>query len=82
MLAKMFGDDKVRVNTFYPSFIDTDMTHAACEYKPFVDAQMAMTPLKRFGAVDDCANAVLLLASDASSFMTGQHLVVDGGVLC
>lgn len=80
--GKFLAPYHVRVNTLYPGFIDTDMTHMATQYQPFADAQMEATPLKRFGTVEDCANAVLFLASDASAYMTGQHLIVDGGELC
>jgi len=80
-LAKMLAPHGVRFNTFYPGFIDTDMTHAATEYEPFVKSKLPAIPLGRFGTPEDCANGVLYLASDASSFMTGQHLVVDGGEL-
>ena len=80
-LAKMLAPHGVRFNTFYPGFIDTDMTHAATEYEPFATQKLTTIPLGRFGTVDDCAYGVLYLASDASSFMTGQHLVVDGGEL-
>jgi NAD(P)-dependent dehydrogenase (short-subunit alcohol dehydrogenase family) len=71
----------VRVNTLYPGFIDTDMTHAATEFEPFVKSKLQAIPMGRFGTVDDCAYGVLYLASDASSFMCGQHLVIDGGEL-
>ena len=81
-LGKMLAPHGVRFNAFYPGFIDTDMTHAATEYEPFAKAKLAALPIGRFGNVDDCAYGVLYLASDASSFMTGQHLVVDGGELC
>ena len=81
-LGKMLAPHGVRFNTFYPGFIDTDMTHAATEYEPFAKAKLASLPIGRFGKVDDCAYGILYLASDASSFMTGQHLVVDGGELC
>ena len=81
-LAKMLAPHGVRFNAFYPGFIDTDMTHRATEYEPFVKSKLPTIPLGRFGNVDDCAYGVLYLASDASGFMTGQHLVVDGGELC
>lgn len=72
----------VRVNTFYPGIIDTDMTHRAVVNETYGPMMLKDVPMKRFGTVDDCAYAVLYLASDASSFMTGQHLIVDGGTLC
>ncbi len=81
-LGALLAPHGVRVNTFYPGLIDTDMTHEATLYEPFVKSKMPKIPLGRFGTVDDCANAVLFLASDASSFMVGQHLLVDGGEAC
>lgn len=81
-LAKLLAPKGVRVNTFYPGFIDTDMTHGATVSDGFAKMKLPAIPLGRFGNVDDCAYGVLYLASDASSFMTGQHLVVDGGELC
>lgn len=80
-LAKLLAPHGVRVNTLYPGFIDTDMTHAATEFEPFVKSKLQAIPMGRFGTVDDCAYGVLYLASDASSFMCGQHLVIDGGEL-
>lgn len=79
--GKLLGPKGVRVNTLYPGFIDTDMTHGATKMESYINATIAKIPVGRYGNVDDCANAVLYLASDASSFMNGQHLVVDGGEL-
>ena len=67
--------------TLYPGFIDTDMTHGATKMESYINSVIGKIPLGRYGNVDDCANAVLYLASDASSFMNGQHLVIDGGEL-
>ena len=79
--GKNLGEKGVRVNGMYPGFIDTDMTHRATQYEPFAEAQMKKVAIKRFGLPEDCANAILFLVSDASSWMTGQHIVVDGGEL-
>lgn len=69
----------VRVNAIYPGFIDTDLTHAAFgnEYGkvPFLER----VPMGRFGTPEDIGYAALFLASDASGFMTGQGLTIDGG---
>lgn len=81
-LAKVLGKEGVRVNSFYPGLIDTDMTSAACHYEPFIGPELEKTPLGRVGEIDDCSYGILYLASDASEWMTGQHLVVDGGRLC
>lgn len=79
--AKSFGSLGIRVNTVYPGLIDTDMTHRAVQSEEYMKGQLATTPLGRVGHIDDCSYGVLYLASDASSFMTGQSIVVDGGVL-
>ena len=79
--GKLLAPQGIRVNALYPGFIDTDMTHGAVTNEAFANMTLPRIPLGRFGTVDDCANAVLFLASDASSWMTGQHLVVDGGEL-
>ena len=80
--GKMLAPMGVRVNSFYPGLIDTDMTHVAVTHEQYGPMMLKGIPLGRFGTVQDCAYAVLYLASDASSFMTGQHLIVDGGALC
>ncbi len=69
----------VRVNAIAPGAIKTDMVRALLEGNE--DKIMARLPLKRFGDPVDVANAALFLASDASSFITGETLAVDGGML-
>ena len=80
--GKAFASEGVRINGLYPGLVDTDMTHGAVQHEQYGPMMLANIPLGRFGTVDDMANAVLYLASDASSWMTGQHLIVDGGQLC
>jgi len=69
----------VRVNCLTPGYVDTDLTAGLLHHetlgKPFLDH----TPLGRFGQTRDMMGAAVFLASDASSYMTGQSLVVDGG---
>lgn len=79
--GKMLAPMNVRVNTIYPGMIDTDMTHMACSHEQYGPLMRKAIPLDRFGDVEDMAYGILFLASDASSFMTGQHLVMDGGAL-
>lgn len=69
----------VRVNAIAPGLVKTDMARALWE--PHEDAVARMVPLGRLGEPDDIANAALFLASDASSWMTGTTMVVDGGML-
>ena len=79
--ALEYASRGITANAIAPGFIDTDMTHRATEVESYINSVIARIPLGRYGTVDDCANAVLYLASDASSFMNGQHLVIDGGEL-
>lgn len=67
----------VRVNAIAPGLIKTELARAVWEARePILTAKL---PLRRLGTVEDVANAALFLASDASSWMTGQTLVLDGG---
>ena len=77
--AKEFGSRSVRSNCIAPGFIQTPMTDILPEdvIKEMLDA----TPLGRLGQVEDIANAVLFLASDESSFITGEVLSVAGGLM-
>jgi NAD(P)-dependent dehydrogenase (short-subunit alcohol dehydrogenase family) len=69
---------KVRVNAIAPGLVKTDMARALWE--PNEDAIAAHTPLRRLGEPEDIAAAALFLASDAASWITGQTLVIDGGL--
>ncbi len=78
-VAKELGSRNVLVNVVAPGLIDTDMTSAMPE-----EARAAMSqqiPLDRIGNPGDVAGAVLFLASDLASYITGQVLVVDGGMV-
>lgn len=78
-LAKEMGSFGVRINVVAPGFIETDMTGV------FNDAMrkkvLATIPLKRFGTTDDVAELVSFLASDRSSYLTGQVIQIDGGIV-
>jgi len=77
--AKELASRNVRVNAVAPGFIQTKMTDALSED---VRAKMLEAiPLKRLGTCDDVADAVVFLAGDASSYMTGQVLTVSGGMV-
>lgn len=78
-LGAELGPD-VRVNAICPGLIKTDMARFLWEGEAG-DRVANSYPLKRLGEVQDIANAALYLATDASSWMTGQHLVLDGGGL-
>src|SRR5690625_3351507 len=77
--ATQFGKSGVRVNTLFPGIIETPMTEALTEYKDLLDQLIQATPLKRLGKPEDIAEAALFFASDASSYITGAELVIDGG---
>jgi NAD(P)-dependent dehydrogenase (short-subunit alcohol dehydrogenase family) len=69
----------VRVNAIAPGLVKTDFARAL--YESGEEAVAAMVPLKRLGMPDDIAPAAVYLASDAASWVTGEVLVVDGGML-
>ena len=68
---------KIRVNSIHPGVIDTPMLGRASK----ADQVVKGTPMRRMGTPDEIANVALFLASDESSFMTGAHVPVDGGVV-
>ena len=77
--AKEFGSRSVRSNCIAPGFIQTPMTDILPE--DVIKGMLDATPLGRLGKVEDIANAVLFLASDESSFITGEVLSVAGGLM-
>ncbi len=78
-LAKELGRKNIRVNAVAPGFIETEMTAKVPE--KILTMMKDKTPMQRFGSVQDVARAYLFLASDDSSFVTGQVLGVDGGLI-
>jgi 3-oxoacyl-[acyl-carrier protein] reductase len=77
-LAQEVASRGVRVNAIAPGYISTDMTDAIPESAK--EKLMDHIPLKRLGKPEDVAEAALFLASDASTYITGQVLPVDGGM--
>jgi len=69
----------IRVNCIAPGAIDTPGTRAMDMDEKAKEAMVAPVPMKRWGKSEEIANAVLFLASDESSYMTGSTMVVDGG---
>ena len=78
-VALELGSRNIRCNVIAPGFIETEMTSQLDERK--VAEWRSTIPLKRGGIPDDIANACVFLASDLSSYVTGQTLNVDGGML-
>ena len=76
--ASELGAKSIRVNTICPGFIETDMT--AKIPRQIARAQVEKITLKRFGKPDEIANIAVFLASDDSSYITGQTIVADGGL--
>ena len=77
-LAQEMGSRNITVNAVAPGFIETDMTHGLSpELK---EKMLANIPLRRMGQPEDIAAAVVFLASDAASYITGHVLDVNGGI--
>jgi glucose 1-dehydrogenase len=75
-----FAADKIRVNAIAPGGISTPIVYGLANNKAAVEEMLAKgQPYPRAGQPEDIANAALFLASDASQFITGHTLVVDGG---
>jgi NAD(P)-dependent dehydrogenase (short-subunit alcohol dehydrogenase family) len=79
-LAHEYGPDNIRVNCIAPGLIKTDFAKALWEDEALLKKRMVGTPLRRIGEPDEIAGAAVFLASQAGSYVTGQAIVVDGGV--
>lgn len=77
-MAKELASRNIRVNAIAPGFIDTDMTESLTPEQK--EAILKGIPLGRTGTAEEIAQAVVYLASSASSYVTGQVIVVDGGM--
>lgn len=78
-VAKELGSRNVRCNAIAPGFVETDMTSYLKEGEQ-ADKYKAGIPLGKFGTTEDIANVTLFLASELSSYVTGQVISVDGGL--
>ena len=78
-LAAEFGSKGVRINCIAPGLIRTDFAKALWENPDTLKAVTRHTPMRRIGEPHEIAGAAVFLASPASTFMTGQAIVVDGG---
>jgi len=79
-LAVEYGPHNVRVNCIAPGLIKTDFARALWEDPERLKMRENSTPLRRIGQPDEIAGAAVFLASAAGSFITGQNIVIDGGV--
>ncbi len=80
--ALQYADKGIRINTVCPGFILTPMLAKGIEKRPEVEEHMkAGVPMGRMGATREIAETVLWLCSDSGSYVTGQNIVVDGGML-
>ena len=77
-LARELGNRGVRANVVAPGYIDTRLTQVIAD--EMKELMLANTPLGRFGRPEDVAGAVRFLCSDAAAFITGEVLLVDGGL--
>lgn len=80
-LAVELGGSGIRINSIAPGLVNTYFAGALMANEPLVNKMKQSAPVRRVGVPDDIAGLALYLASDASQYMTGQTLVVDGGML-
>jgi NAD(P)-dependent dehydrogenase (short-subunit alcohol dehydrogenase family) len=78
-MAVELAPHNIRVNSIGPTFLETPMTKPFFENKAFREEVLAKIKLGRLGQLDEVTGAIVFLASDASSLMTGSALLLDGG---
>jgi NAD(P)-dependent dehydrogenase (short-subunit alcohol dehydrogenase family) len=78
-MAIELASHNIRVNSLGPTFLETPMTRPFFENKAFRDEVLSKIKLGRLGQLDEITGAIVFLASDASSLMTGSALLLDGG---
>ncbi|MBS0561732.1 MAG: SDR family oxidoreductase [Proteobacteria bacterium] len=81
-VAVEWGPKNIRANCLAPGIIRTDFARALWENPAIASKRCRETPLQRLGEPDDVAGAAVFLASRAGAFISGQTLVIDGGVTC
>ncbi|HUR90218.1 MAG TPA: SDR family NAD(P)-dependent oxidoreductase [Ramlibacter sp.] len=78
-LAVELARHKIRVNSILPGWIETDMTERSIGNSKFADAVLPRIPTRRWGKIEDFGGIAVYLASDASSYATGEQFLIDGG---
>lgn len=78
-LAVRLARHRIRVNVLAPGWVETEMTDDMRQNPRFEEALRYRVPLRRWGTASDFEGAAVFLASDASAFMTGAELILDGG---
>ena len=81
-MAMEWGDHGIRVNAIAPGFVLTDLTKKLWSDPTMQAWGKANTPLRRLGQPEDMVGAAIFMATDASRYMTGQIVYVDGGITC
>lgn len=81
VLAQEYGPEGIRVNALCPGLTETKLASALTENPGLDEVMNRNFSVRRVGQPEDMASAIHFLASDASSYMTGQCLIIDGGVL-
>ena len=78
-LAVELARHRIRVNAIVPGWIATDMTEHSVSNPKFADAVLPRIPARRWGTIEDFGGVAVYLASDASSYTTGEQFLIDGG---
>lgn len=79
-LAAEWAQDHIRVNTVSPWYIETPLTESVLSQPARLEKILARTPMNRVGRPEEVASIVAFLAMDKSSYITGQNIMVDGGM--
>ena len=80
-LSSEWASQKIRVNAIAPGYFRTNLTEVFYKDNDWQKNMLAKIPMKRFGNMEDLHGVVVLLASDASSYITGQIIYIDGGFI-
>ncbi|CAG9298137.1 SDR family NAD(P)-dependent oxidoreductase [Celerinatantimonas diazotrophica] len=80
-LSSEWAKYNIRVNAIGPGYFQTDMTDVFYQDAQWCESMLKKIPMQRFGQLDDLVGTAIFLASEASAYMTGQVLYVDGGYL-